>query len=293
MKQPASYQPSTISHQPDSQQGPLLTAQSRRLLESKIQLQNPKCMERFEKDANPGVRGFLHRPATPCGDALVLTHSAGSNCQAPLLVAVATAFAEAGFAVLRCDLPFRQERPHGPPLPGGSARDREGLQNAVQALRRLELGDQSARPEGRCHSGRDAHAPSSDPPGSFRRVFLGGHSYGGRQATMLAASDRGIVDGLFLLSYPLHPPRKPSEPRTAHFAKLRTRALFVHGSRDPFGTLEEMESALKLIPAATSLLPIDGAGHDLKFGRVPRVNVPDTQGQRWQTVVEAFRIFVG
>ena len=110
---------------------------------------------------------------------------------------------------------------------------------------------------------------------------------------MLAASDRGIVDGLFLLSYPLHPPRKPSEPRTAHFAKLRTRALFVHGSRDPFGTLEEMESALKLIPAATSLLPIDGAGHDLKFGRVPRVNVPDTQGQRWQTVVEAFRIFVG
>ncbi len=229
----------------------------------------PHNIERFAKDSQPAVRGFLHRPRISCGDALVLTHGAGSNCQAPVLVAVAIAFAEAGFTVLRCDLPFRQERPHGPPLPGGSARDREGLKNALLALKGLDL------------------------PSSFKRVFLGGHSYGGRQATILAAANPGLVNGLLLLSYPLHPPRKPSQLRTSHFPELRTRAVFVHGSRDPFGTLEEMKSALGLIQATTSLFPIEGAGHDLSFGRGGRAGAPDAQSRWSWTVVEAFRAFIG
>jgi hypothetical protein len=99
-------------------------------------------------------------------------------------------------------------------------------------------------------------------------VFLGGHSYGGRQATMLCASDQQLADGLLLLSYPLHPPLKPTELRTQHFPELQTPAIFVHGSRDGFGLLPEMEAALKLIPARTRLLPIAGAGHDLKSKKV-------------------------
>jgi uncharacterized protein len=222
-------------------------------------------MERFAKDSDPPVRGFLHRPETPCGDALVLTHGAGSNCQAPLLVTVAAALAEAGFTILRCDLPYRQERAYGPPRPGGSARDREGLRKAVQALRAL---------------------------GWFKRAFLGGHSYGGRQASMLAAADPGLVQGLLLLSYPLHPPRKPDQLRTAHFPELRTRALFVQGSCDPFGTLEELRSALRLIPATTSLLPVEGAGHDLNFGRGGGANAPEMKSRWCCTVVKAFQTLV-
>ena len=95
------------------------------------------------------------------------------------------------------------------------------------------------------------------------RVFAGGHSYGGRQTTILAASQADLVSGLLLLSYPLHPPLKPDQMRTAHFPDLRTPALFVHGSRDGFGSLEEMQEALKLIPAATGFLPITGSGHEL------------------------------
>jgi len=94
-------------------------------------------------------------------------------------------------------------------------------------------------------------------------MFLGGHSYGGRQATMLAADHPELIDGLLLLSYPLHPPRKPTELRIAHFPKLHTRAIFVHGSRDPFGSQDEMNTALELIPAETRLLEVEGAGHDL------------------------------
>jgi predicted alpha/beta-hydrolase family hydrolase len=170
-----------------------------------------------------------------------------------LLVAVAEAFASAGVTVLRCDLPYRQNRPYGPPGPGDASRDRKGLKNAVAALRRLNL-EKSA-------SGR---------------IFLGGHSYGGRQATMLCADEPELVDGLLLLSYPLHPPRKPDQLRTQHLPRLRTPALFVHGTRDPFGSIEEMESALKLIPAKTSLLPVEGAGHDLGFkGKARLDELPD------------------
>jgi predicted alpha/beta-hydrolase family hydrolase len=94
-------------------------------------------------------------------------------------------------------------------------------------------------------------------------VILGGHSYGGRQSTMLAAEEPGLVEALLLLSYPLHPPGKAGQPRTAHFPALRTPALFVHGAKDPFGTIEELREALRMIPAETELITVEGAGHDL------------------------------
>jgi predicted alpha/beta-hydrolase family hydrolase len=81
---------------------------------------------------------------------------------------------------------------------------------------------------------------------------------------MLAAGKPGLADALLLLSYPLHPPQKPAQLRTAHFPQLRTPALFVHGERDPFGSLEEMRAAIALIPAVTKLMAIEKAGHDLK-----------------------------
>jgi predicted alpha/beta-hydrolase family hydrolase len=187
----------------------------------------------------PAVVGVVRRPRGPARHGLVLTHGAGSNREAPLLVAVANAFAEAGVAVLRCDLPFRQARPHRPPGPGDAALDRAGLRHAVDAFRE-SLGTS---------------------------IALGGHSYGGRQATIMAAEQPGLADALLLLSYPLHPPRRPHEPRTAHFPRLSTPAVFVHGSRDPFGSIDEVRSALGLIPAPTRLVESDGAGHDLSARR--------------------------
>ena len=189
-----------------------------------------------DSSIDPQDKGLLHRPAAPTGDGL-----------APLLVALAEAFAGAGITVLRCDLPYRQSRPFGPPRPGDAARDREGLKNALAALRKLVQ----------------------------LRMFLGGHSYGGRQSTMLCADQPGLVEGLLLLSYPLHPPRKPDQLRTQHLPSLQTPALFVHGTRDPFGSPEEMELALRLIPAKTRLLQIEGGGHDLGFkGKATRDELP-------------------
>jgi predicted alpha/beta-hydrolase family hydrolase len=194
----------------------------------------------FERIENDAVRGYLHRPATASGAGLALTHGAGSDCNAPLLVAVADAFASAGLFVLRCDLAFRRQRAKGPPFPASAAADRESLRQAMKLL------------------GESATGP----------LYLGGHSYGGRQASMLAAEAPGLAAGLLLLAYPLHPPAKPAEKRTAHFAKLQTPCVFVSGTNDAFGSPEELEAALRLIPAQTRLLSIEGAGHDLKRGRL-------------------------
>lgn len=191
----------------------------------------------FDQDVDPHVRGWLHTPNNPRGDALVLTHGAGSNCAAALLVALAETFYGHGYTVLRCDLPFRQQRPTGPPFPGNAERDRAGLRNAVAAMRKQVAG----------------------------KTFLGGHSYGGRQATMLCAAEPDLVSGLLLLSYPLHPARKPEQLRVQHFPNLRTPSLFVHGTRDPLGSVEEITKALQLIPAKAEFMKVEGAGHDLGF----------------------------
>lgn len=191
----------------------------------------------FSDDSlQPSVRGFLHSPASPNGSAIVLTHGAGADCNTSLLVAVSEAFAAQGYLVLRCDLPFRQER-RGPPHPGIAARDRAGLRNAVSILRSRVAG----------------------------QIFLGGHSYGGRQASMLCADEPELVSGLLLLSYPLHPVRKPEQLRIQHLPQLRTPSLFVHGTHDPLGSVEEMIKALQLVPAKKELMEVVGAGHDLGF----------------------------
>ncbi|MES1260901.1 MAG: alpha/beta family hydrolase, partial [Acidobacteriota bacterium] len=84
---------------------------------------------------------------------------------------------------------------------------------------------------------------------------------------MLAAEEPGLVEGLLLLSYPLHPPGKPGQLRTAHFPALRTPAVFVHGTKDEFGSLDEMKVALPSIPALVQLVAVEGVGHDLGKGR--------------------------
>ena len=207
--------------------------------------------ERFEDltPELPPVRGFLHRAESD--DVFVLTHSAGGNCNAPLLVAVAEEFAQRNLNVLRCDLPFRQRRPKGPPMRTANE-DQRGLRRAAELMR--------ARFSG--------------------RVFMGGHSYGGRMASMLVAEDPSLASALLLLSYPLHPPKKPQQVRTQHFAELRTPTLFVQGTKDEFATIGEIEAARKLAAGKNELLVIEGAGHSLapKFA---------------ERIVDAFMGFVG
>ncbi len=207
-------------------------------------------------NSDPAIHGYLHVPARPTGKAIVLTHGAGADCQSKLLVEMSNALAGSGFTVLRFDLPFRRARPHGPPSPSSAIRDRDGLRRAVSIMREQKNS----------------------------QVFLGGHSYGGRQATMLVSEEPQLADGLLVFSYPLHPPRKPDQLRTSHFPRLTTPTFFVHGTRDPFGTTAEMSSALELIPASHAMFEVEGAGHDLLPKR--------TANELPSRVVTEFKIFL-
>lgn len=187
------------------------------------------------------VEGYLHTPEVANGLSIVLTHGAGSNSKAPLIVAVANNLASAGYTVLRTDLAFRRLRPKGPPLPAIAVQDRKGLEAAVHSLQ-----EKTGFP-----------------------TLLAGHSYGGRQSSMLVAEKPDLAVGLLLLSYPLHPPDKPNQLRTAHFPNLRTPCVFVHGEKDPFGTIDEMREQLAAIPVTVTLIPVPKTGHDLNRGKLP------------------------
>ena len=98
-----------------------------------------------------------------------------------------------------------------------------------------------------------------------------------------APKSRSLVSALLLLSYPLHPPRKPEQQRTQHLPDLRTPTLFVQGTRDPFGSIAEIERALKMIPAKTKLLVVEGPA-----------TIWDSKERQerksyWQTVLVEFR----
>jgi uncharacterized protein len=99
-----------------------------------------------------------------------------------------------------------------------AAADRAGLREAVKALSEVVTGP----------------------------IYLGGHSYNGRQASMLASEQPDVAKALFLISYPLNPSRKSEQLRTGHFPELHTPSVFVHGTADPFGSIDELTGAMNL-----------------------------------------------
>ncbi|MGZ8176368.1 alpha/beta hydrolase family protein [Williamsia sp. SKLECPSW1] len=191
-----------------------------------------------------GVDGILHLPAGPVLAALVLTHGAGSNRDAPLLRLLAAALADRGVATARIDLPYRQRRPKGPPSPSTSPADRDGIVAACALIR----------------------TRFDDVP-----LLVGGQSYGGRQASMVVAEDASVADGLLLTSYPLHPPGKPDRARVEHLPRITCPTVVVHGSSDPFATTAEITEAIALVPGPVRLVEVEKTGHDLRPDRSPAV----------------------
>jgi len=175
-----------------------------------------------------------HRPAgTPAG-VVVLTHGAGGSRESPLLIRICDEWAGRGWLAVRYNLPYRRRRPKGPPS-GSATGDRDGILEAIAVARTL-----------------------ADGP-----VIAGGHSYGGRQTSMVVAENPGLVGALTLFSYPLHPPGKPDRLRTEHFPAITAPTVFTQGTADPFGTIDELRSAVRLIPAPVKIVEVTGARHDL------------------------------
>ncbi len=94
-------------------------------------------------------------------------------------------------------------------------------------------------------------------------ILIGGRSMGGRAASM--AASKGLnVRGLVLLSYPLHPVKKPEKLRVEHFSNIKKPCLFISGNRDPFGSPSTFEKYLKLIEGTVTIEWLEGQNHDPK-----------------------------
>jgi predicted alpha/beta-hydrolase family hydrolase len=167
--------------------------------------------------------------------ALLLFPGAGSASSHPSLVAIEEALAP--MPVARRDFPYRRE--------GRRAPDRAPKLMACVEEEAAALVE------------RTGIAPD--------RLLLGGRSMGGRMCSMVVAE--GLpARGLILIAYPLHPPGRPEKLRIEHLPKIDVPCLFVSGTRDPFGTPEEMEAHTAAIPGPVTHVWIEGARHELKNG---------------------------
>ena len=173
------------------------------------------------------------RAKAPRVGALLLAPGAGSSSQSPSLVAIEAAVAP--LPVERMDFPYR--------LAGRKAPDRPPvLLDAVRAAAAGLVERAGVAPE---------------------RLALGGRSMGGRMCSM-AVADGLPAAALVLVAYPLHPPGRPDNLRTAHLPALAVPCLFVQGTRDPFGSPDELTAATATIPGPVTHEWIEGGRHDLK-----------------------------
>jgi predicted alpha/beta-hydrolase family hydrolase len=192
------------------------------------------------------IAGVAHEPDGEPTGVVLLTHGAGGSRESPLLIRICDEWAARGWLAVRYNLPYRRRRPKGPPS-NSAATDQQGIVEAIEL----------------------AHTLSDGP------VLAGGHSYGGRMTSMVAAAHSAALDGLTLSSYPLHPPGKPERARTEHLPDITVPTVFTHGTADPFGTIEELTAAAALVAGPTTIVAVTGARHDLgsKTLDVPKLAV--------------------
>ena len=184
----------------------------------------------------------LHYPAVAplAGATFIVAHGAGAGQHSPFMVAFARAMADRGFDAVTFNFPYTEQRRRLP--------DRAPVLEACYA----KVVDETRR----------------RVPSAGRWLFIGGKSMGGRIATQAAAADPQLpVAGLILLGYPLHPPGKPQQLRTAHLPAVRRPMLVVQGSRDTFGSPEEIRPVFESLGPPAALHVVEGGDHSFKVSR--------------------------
>jgi predicted alpha/beta-hydrolase family hydrolase len=173
--------------------------------------------------------------AGPRCAGLVLAPGASAGRDQPALVAIDQAVSNHGIVVERMDFPYH--------LAGRRAPDRPAVLIGAVETNARQLADTIGVAQ--------------------KQIALGGRSMGGRMASMAVAAGFPAA-GLVLVSYPLHPPGHPEKSRTDHLGELKVPCLFISGTRDAFGTREELESATRSIPGPVTHIWIEGADHGMR-----------------------------
>jgi predicted alpha/beta-hydrolase family hydrolase len=178
---------------------------------------------------------FLFDGPEKAATTILLAHGAGAPMDSASMTATAQALAAAGFRVARFEFGYMAARRSG-----------------------------QRKPPPRAESVQPEYVAAISALGAKGKLIIGGKSMGGRVASMIADTmlDKGEIAGLLCLGYPFHPPEKPQQLRTAHLAGLKTPTLIVQGTRDPFGTPDEV--AGYQLSKAIELFWLEDGDHDLK-----------------------------
>lgn len=186
------------------------------------------------------VTALHYESASPnIGATFIVAHGAGAGQQSPFMIAFAEAMANLGFDVVTFNFPYTEQKRRLP--------DRAPVLEACYAA--------------------VIHETLRRIPSATQHLFIGGKSMGGRMATQLAAADSSLpIAGLVLLGYPFHPPGKPEKRRDAHLPSVGRPMLVVQGSKDAFGTPDELRPVFDALPAAT-LYVVEGGDHSFKVSR--------------------------
>lgn len=209
---------------------------------------------------------FLRDGAEDAKATLLLAHGAGAPMDSTSMQAATVALAAAGIRVVRFEFGYMAAR-------------REGLRKPPPKAEKV-------MPE--YFAAVEALGAVSGP------LFIGGKSMGGRVASMVADElfAAGRIAGLVCLGYPFHPPGKPAQLRTAHLEGLKTPALIVQGTRDEFGTRDEV-MGYALSPGI-ELLWLEDGDHDLRprksvsgFSTADHLRTLAAETARWMERVRA------
>ena len=172
--------------------------------------------------------------------ALILGHGAGAGQRSAFMVDFATALSSMGVDVVTFNFLYTEQ---GRKIPDRAPALEACFRSVIEAVR---AGVETAR----------------------RALFIGGKSMGGRIATQVAAADPQLpIAGLVLLGYPLHPPGRPAERRDKHLPAVARPMLFVQGTRDAFGTPDELASVLGTLQPAPLLHVVERGDHSFKLSR--------------------------
>jgi len=199
--------------------------------------------ERFSIDVTPAehVTALAYRTA-PQGDtgiSLILAHGAGANQTSSFMVRFSTALAAHGIDTMTFNFVYTEE---GRRLPDRN----DKLESCYRAVIDAACAEKF---------NKDAHR---------RKLVIGGKSMGGRIASQVAAAGHDGVAGLVFLGYPLHPPGRPDKLRSKHLPDIRAPMLFVQGSRDAFGTPDELRPIMDELKAAADLCVVEDGDHSFK-----------------------------
>jgi predicted alpha/beta-hydrolase family hydrolase len=169
------------------------------------------------------------------GVTLILGHGAGADQTSSFMVTFATDLAARGIATVTFNFLYTE---HGRRIPDPTNRLEACWRAVIAAVRnRLSGGE---------------------------KLAIGGKSMGGRIASQVAAAGLGDLAGLVFLGYPLHPPGRPDRLRAAHLDRVKASMLFVQGSRDAFGTPEELRPIIKELEPSADLYVVEGGDHSFK-----------------------------